>query len=430
VAALAVEQPALDRAAFGTPPAEISPDVAEQLAAKAVRDIEEPADRVPLVDAQDRFQAIERIVGQQQPLGPAPRKPVTLTQFLAGNGGLVDDGGELAAMGLSRKFVPGSGALVRKNDKKLDMAREAAAEAGYFDGIYGDPDRAVAESTVDDLLRLLRQDVSGEPVLSPRNDGGRQFEWLAFEQRQKAQDAYRQLVGRIDTAAQEIGLERIDDAVVVRAAELVDDETDELAALERALEEDYRGYDAVLTERGEGFSGEPEFDIPFFDDAADAGAGPQAGRNAGAAGDIGDAGRRGADEAAVEQFPPSRVDEGSEALRPVGATPEPGTAEAGEIAALALTEATPAGDQTLLDGVKPVTTRERLEAQAAKPMRGGDAPAGGMFDDTKTKQIDMWDVMPAAKQADGTVSHVTHAELLEDAQRDDMFGDLISSCKD
>lgn len=428
VAALAVEQPALDRAAFGAPPAEISETVAEQLAAKAVRDIEEPVDRIP--DAQERFEAIDRIVRREQPLGPAPKKPVTLTQFLAGNGGLAaDDGGELAAMGLSKKFVPGSGALVRKKGKNLDMAREAAAEAGYFDDLYGDPDRAVAESTVDDLLRLLRQEAGGEPVFSPRNDGGRQFEWLAFENRQKAQDAYRQLVGRIDTAAQEIGLERIDDAIVVRAAELVDDETDELAALERALEEDYRAYDAVLTERGEGFSGEQEFDIPFFD-TADAGAGPQAGRNAGAAGDIGDAGRRGADEAAVEQFPPSRVDEGSETLRAVGATPEPGTAEAGEFAALALTEATPAGQQTLIDGVKPFTTKERLEAQAAKPMRGGDAPAGGMFDDTKTKQIDMWDVMPAAKKADGTVSHVTHAELVEDAQRDDMFGDLISSCKD
>jgi hypothetical protein len=191
----------------------------------------------------------------------------------------------------------------------------------------------------------------------------------------------------------------------------------------------------VLTERGEGFSGEPEFDIPFFEqdrgfDTADTATGPQAGRNAGAASDFGNAGRRGADEAAVEQFPPSRVDEGSETLRPVGATPEPGTPQAGEIAALALTEATPAGQQTLIDGVKPVTTRERLEAQAAKPLRGGDKPAGGMFDDTKTRQIDMWDVMPAAKKADGTVSHVTHAELLEDAQRDDMFGDLISSCKD
>lgn len=430
-AELAIEQPALDRAAFGPPPAEISEAAAEALAARTVRAIEDPPrDAVPRVDApvdqQERFEAIERIVRQQQPLGPAPKKPVTLTQFLAGDGGLADDGGELAAMGLSRKFVPGSGALVRRQGKRLDMAREAAAEAGYFDDLYGDPDRAVAESTVDDLLRLLRQEAGGEPVFSPRNDGGRNFEWLDYDQRQKAQDAYRQLVGRIDTAAQDIGLDKIDDAIVVRAAELVDDETDELAALERALDEDYRSYADAYTETG----AEPfdDLDIPFFDE--DARPGAQAGRADGGARADGAVAGRGADAADRDQLPRAGGDEGSPPLREPGATPEPGTPEAGEIAALALTEATPSGEQTLVPGVKPVSTRERLEAQGRKPLRGGDKPAGGMFDETKTKQPDMWDAIPAARTADGGVSHVTHAELVDDAARDELFGDLIASCKD
>jgi hypothetical protein len=484
VSAIAGEQAALDAAAFGPPPAEISEAVADQLAVKAVREIEEPADRVPLVDVQERFEAIERIVRQQQPLGPQPKKPVTLTQFLAGNGGLADDGGELAAMGLSRKFVPGSGALVRKKGKRLDMAREAAAEAGYFDDIYGDPDRAVAESTVDDLLRLLRQDVSGEPVYSPRNDGGRNFEWLAFEQRQKAQEAYRQLVGRIDMAAQDIGLERIDDAIVVRAAELVDDETDELAALERALDEDYRSYADAYTETG----AEPfdDLDIPFFNE--DARPGPQAGRaDGGARADGEPAGGR-TDAPDLAQLSRPGGDEGSQSLLAVNATPEPGTAEAGEIAALAVTEAAgraaiPAGDaapeiigegelRALLSengddlGKAGDAVRARVKAALdegstvtlwaeGKPRKIVGFKSTGMVDEkglpwgvgpllmqkpggTDRIEIlrlastsgDMWDAMPAGKQADGTVSHVTHAELVEDADRDDMFGDLISSCKD
>lgn len=384
VADLAGEQRVLDRAAFGDPPAEIPEAAAEQLAARAVRDIEEPADRLP--DAQQRFEAIDRITRSQQPLGPAPKKPVTLMQFLSSRaiGGLRDDGGELAAAGLDKKFVPGGGALVRKNGKQLDMAREAAAEAGYFDDLYGAPDRAVAESTVDDLLRLLRQEAGGEPVFSPRNDGGRQFEWLDFEKRQKAQDAYRNLVGRIDTAAQSIGLDKIDDAIIVRAAELVDDETDELDALERALDEDYRNYADAYQETGS----EPfdDQDIPFFEDA---GAGAPAGRADGEAGGDGGSARRGTDEADRPQLSRPGDDQGSQGLRSGG--PEPGTPEAGETAALALTEA-----------------------------------AGGVEPD----KSDLWDVMPSGTKADGTASHVTHAELVEDAERDETFAALISSCKD
>lgn len=436
VADLAAEQPALDRAAFGDPPADLPQAAADTLAAQTIRAIEEPRDSVPGIgpDVQERFEAIDRIVRQEQPLGPAPKKPVTLMQFLSSKavGGLRDDAGELAAMGLSRKFVPGGGALVRKNGKQLDMAREAAAEAGYFDHIYGDPDRATAESTVDDLLRLLRQEAGGEPVLSARNDGGRQFEQMDFEQREKAQEAYRRLIGRVDSAAQSVGLERVADAIMVRAAELVDDETDELAALDRALEEDYRQFADAAAERGD----QPydDSDLPFFDEKPALGVGQDAGTvpdirgTAGRTVGEGASGGRPASAPDRQRLPRAGDDEGS--LRPVGATPEPGTSQAGETAAAALTEATSAGDQTLIDGVKPVTTKEKIEAQGSKPLRGGDKPVGGMFDETRTKQIDMWDAMPAARDADGEVSHVTHAELVEDADRDGSFADLIAACKD
>jgi hypothetical protein len=523
---LAAEQPALDAEAFGPPPAGLSDDEAARMAAQALRAAEAPDDV--------RAAAIDRIVSQQSPVGPAPKRPVSLMQFLSGRsvGGIKDESGELASMGLSRKFVPGGGALVRKNGKRLDEAREAAAEAGYFDDLYGDPQTAVAKSTPDDLLRLLRQEAGGEPVFSARNDGGRQFEWLDYERQRAAQTAYRRLVEEVDNAASSLGIEhRLDDSVLTRAAELVDDETSPVDALERALDEDYRNYSDALAERGEEA---PDVQgIPFFEDA---GTGPETGRAAGSARADGAAGGPGGIEAPGGELSRAGGDEGESGLRAPGATPEPATAEAGELAGLALTEArrpsetpksagvvidrkslmsefaakdgtvdlgavgdkvrervkqaldagktvtlwaedkprqivgfkqtgmvddkgqpwgvaplimtapgstdrieisaaaerTAAGEQTLLDGVKPVSTKEKLEAKGNKPLRGGDAapPEGGLFDLESRKQMSIWDAMPAAKSADGDILHATHETMIADADRTEFFGDLIASCKD
>lgn len=418
-AALAVEQAVDDAAAFGPPPAgTVNP---EGLAAEAIRGIE--AERAGQVD---------RIVRSDFPLGAEPKRPVSLMQFLASRdvGGIKDDGGELAAMGLTRKFVPGGGALVRGKGKNLDMAREAAAEAGYFDNLYGDPDRATAQSTVDDLLRALRAEAGGEPVYSPRNDGGRLYDWQAFEGRRRDQATYRRVVDDVSGAIGDLGIEhQLDDAVIRRAVQLVDDETDATAALERALDEDYRSYADALTERGEDAA--DETDIPFFGQE-DTGAMPDAGRPAGQPRGDGEAGGRGDDAPDGERLSRAGADEAAPGLRQLGDTPEPASPEAGEIAALALTEATPAGEQALLPGVKPVSTKQRLETEGAKPMRGGDAamPEGGLFDLEAQKQIDIWDAMPAAKTADGQVLSATHATMTADADRAGLFSDLISSCKD
>lgn len=431
-AELAAEQAELDRVAFGPAPEMVHPAQAEQLAAEAMRSIETP-------DRLARDQAIDSIVRSEFPLGPEPKRPVTLMQFLATRsvGGIRDDGGELAAMGLSQKFVPGGGALVRPKGKTLDMAREAAAEAGFFDHIYGTPERATAESTPDDLLRALSQEAGGEPVFSPRFDDGRIFDWQQYEGGRQRQEAYRRVVEDVDGAIDALGIEhRLDDAILRRAAELVDDETDAIGALERALDEDYRSYADALSERGE--DAFDDADIPFFDE--DAGAVPRAGGADGAARAEGTARGRPADAPDGQQLSRAGGNEGtqgSQPLRRAGDTPEPGTAEATEISDLALLEArgsekTAAGEQTLIDGVKPVSTKEKLDAQAAKPLRGGDKalPEGGLFDIDAQKQIDMWDVMPATKQADGTVQHTTHADMIADADRSDFLGDMISSCKD
>ncbi len=123
-----------------------------------------------------------------------------------------------------------------------------------------------------------------------------------------------------------------------------------------------------------------------------------------------------------------------EQLAPASAV-EPASKEAGDLAALALVEARggtvqelEASGQANMFGA--ASTKEKLDAQAAKPLRGGDAAAGGLFDETVTKQMDIADLIPAGKDADGNDLHVSHAQLIEDADRDDFFGDLIASCKE
>lgn len=440
---IAAEQAAMDADAFGPPPAGMMPGEAEKAAADALRQADSPASFLPGDDPQLRAEQVDRIVRSEFPIGPEPKRPVTLMQFLASRdvGGLVDEGGALAAMDLSRKFVPGGGALVRKNGKPLDRARELAAEAGYFDDMYGDPQTAIQRSTPDDLLQALNRERSGEPVLSTRNDGGRVFDWMEYQASRRQQDSYRRIVEEVDHARSTLDLGEINDRLLTRAAELVDDETDAVTALEKALDEDYRFNDEADIDLGE--QADAEFEIPFFEGRQDAGAVPPVGGAPAGSREIGGApGERDALAGNGEQLPGAGGDEGSASqpgLRRTGDTPEPASDQAVADAEAVLaeargaeSEATAAGEQTLIDGVKPVSTKEKLEAQAAKPMRGGDKamPEGGLFDLDSQKQIDMWDAMPAATTADGAVLHATYDTMVSDADRSQHFSDLISSCKD
>jgi hypothetical protein len=260
-----------------------------RLSPNATAPIERAIERVVYVTPEDRVRTIDRIVQEDVPLGPAPLKPVTLTQFLASRsvGGIRDEGGELASMGLSRKFVPGGGALVRQSGKSLDYAREAAAEAGFFDHIYGDPDRATAMSTNDDLLRLLGAESRGDFTYSDRADGGRSLANAEYQLSVEAREQYRRALEEVNDAITEMGIDhRLDDGVLRRAAELLGDgKMDGFSALERAIEEDYRAFSDAMDELGEGFSGEPGYQLPFFDTDAPAGG------TAGEARGVGQAGR-------------------------------------------------------------------------------------------------------------------------------------------
>jgi hypothetical protein len=99
----------------------------------------------------------------KKPLAYAPKPvavpkegaPKSLMQFLASKGGIREEAGELRALGLERKFVPGYGRLVRSSGMPLDQAREAAAEAGYPIG-NGSIDDRMGTTTVRDFLDVLR----------------------------------------------------------------------------------------------------------------------------------------------------------------------------------------------------------------------------------------------------------------------------------
>jgi hypothetical protein len=565
VAEIAAEQPALDRAAFG---AALDTAEGERLAAEALRAAENPVDLPPSIDdAEERFRQAERIARSQTAVGRNPRKPVSLVEFLYARGGVLDPDGDLKAMGADRLIRDRSRAGSRGRgtiaDRRvpLDMAREAAEEAGYIGVADG-----YQTTTVRDLLDAIDAELRGDPVYA-REDAELAEARRTYEEAVRGRDEYRRLVGRVDSVREELGLDPLDDAVLIRATELVDDETDEAAALERAIEEDYRAY----AERSGPVESSDADDVLFFDETPgdDAGAMRRAGGEAGGPGGDGDVSRGpGGSQAPGQQFPRAGgAQETEQPLRAAGDTPEPASPEAGEAAAQALnevrgtretssgnsrirdsewsrqyaetdetmamtarfkaayaadaeyqrlfnaakelkeqaadrkaelfeaedrkrerayrsdrvvkaeideaiaqarkaasfmsrnynaaekavserarqiqervraeppdtpTEKTEAGEQALIPGVKPVSTREKLEAEGAKPLKGGDAapPEGGLFDLEARKQLDIWDVMPAARTPEGKPLYTTHADMTAEAERTEFFSDLIKSCKE
>ena len=67
------------------------------------------------------------------------------------------------------------------------------------------------------------------------------------------------------------------------------------------------------------------------------------------------------------------------------------------------TETTEVGEQTLMDGVRPITLRDRLRLMAASPMtpkRNPNAPQKqcdhGLFDEVGRAQIDLCDLIAHA----------------------------------
>lgn len=96
--------------------------------------------------------------------GRADPQPQTLSDFLISAGGIRAQGGELEQIGATAVTKRFRGRLVRDDGLNLDRAREAAAEAGFFDDLYGTPAAAVEQSTIRDLIDAVDRDINGQPV--------------------------------------------------------------------------------------------------------------------------------------------------------------------------------------------------------------------------------------------------------------------------
>src|SRR6185312_3454268 len=115
-----------------------------------------------------------------------PKRPRDLLEFLAENGGVRDQTGELRAMdadkwhmekGAGRKQLTYAGKfrprLVRPDGMPPDEARRLAQEFGY---LRPDPEHGNATSTIDDLYEAMRRNLAGHHVFSER-DYGRAMAW-------------------------------------------------------------------------------------------------------------------------------------------------------------------------------------------------------------------------------------------------------------
>lgn len=104
------------------------------------------------------------------PRGPAqaPTRGLSLVNWMARQGGAVDTGGELAAMGADK-----IGARSQMSPQELDTLAEAAQKAGYFPesqtgGITADTPDNYTTVTGEHLKEAIRQEIAGQKVRYPR----------------------------------------------------------------------------------------------------------------------------------------------------------------------------------------------------------------------------------------------------------------------
>lgn len=214
---------------------------------------------------------VRAIAGDAEPSARAVETP--LIDFLIARGGVADFKGELRAIGAGEISERFRGRLVKEGGDSLDYAREAAAEAGFFNHLYGDAETAGNRSTVADLLDALEEEVRA------RTGGPRASE----------ESALGSLEGIVADVARLAGPD-VDDAIIARAARMsFEDGVDAADALERVIMGDELAGNALPPARADdGGIPDPahfeddlmigeadlaaiealdaDFDIPFFDD--------------------------------------------------------------------------------------------------------------------------------------------------------------------
>ncbi|CAO3403522.1 hypothetical protein [Azospirillum palustre] len=306
--------------------------------------------------------------GVQPTAQPAPTKrPRSLFEFLASKGGIQDQAGELRALDLKRQFLPRQGALVRPGGLTLDRARELAEEAGYIRP--SDRAEGFGRTEITDLLDAIDREGRGARVypLDQQADVAQQ----ELSRRQMDEEASRRADAEAGVRAvlEEHGVRLPEDLhrqAVEAAMHGQDHEDATVEALERLAIQREADY---IRERGADADPFPFEDITDAQQrglqqeggvTATAGSGPEPGgvreNPEGVDRSGGGDGRRGEDR---------------------------GQAGSGEGQVTRATERTDQGEQFIVDGLRPVTDRDRIEAAMGKPLqpkKRQKAADEGLFD--------------------------------------------------
>lgn len=157
-------------------------------------------------------------------------KPLSLSQFIARNGGLALDG-EARARDLNRVFVPGGGPLARAKGHSVDgFWREALIEHGY---LPPDADGMAARNIEKELFDALDREQRGQRQYSAQDRapeaGGADNQTREIEAQAR----------KITAAAKKVGIRAgdVDQRTMMEAAEMLwrGDADDPLVALEHAM---------------------------------------------------------------------------------------------------------------------------------------------------------------------------------------------------
>jgi hypothetical protein len=109
----------------------------------------------------------QALIKEAQKALPAAEKPESLLQFIARNGGLRDDGGELAFMGLDKVGFRRGGngkkeMVIRRDGLSYDEMRAKAEEAGFI--VPADRTETFGRTEESDLLAAVETEAKGKPV--------------------------------------------------------------------------------------------------------------------------------------------------------------------------------------------------------------------------------------------------------------------------
>ncbi|MBS7703172.1 hypothetical protein [Chelatococcus asaccharovorans] len=160
-----------------------------------------------------------------------PRRPLSLTQFIAKNGGLALDG-DARGGDFQKLFIPGGGPLARKSGLSIDgYWREALIEAGY---LPADADGGMARDITRELFDLIEKERAGQKTYAARDrDAVAELDAARLDTWSQEVEASAQTIRR---EAEALGLGEIDSGTLYDAAELLarGDEPDWDHALERA----------------------------------------------------------------------------------------------------------------------------------------------------------------------------------------------------